>query len=200
VTFTVALVYGAALLPLAVLLALMARGRLPRWVVAVYCLAFVFCAFGWEIWLTYGVIDGDSVDTRRAPELSRAIPQHLNWLLNSLADAGAVGLGGLVLVACAYRFSPAPFLDWKWGAFAVLAVWFLGQNLFVELFVYQEQLAAGKRLSWAPLIPTGPWWNPLLFTLGGRSVHLQTQLPWLLMTPLFYATTIACYRSWNEPR
>ena len=28
----------------------------------------------------------------------------------------------------------------------------------------------------------------------------QTQLPWVLMTPLFYATTIACCRRWKEPR
>ena len=192
--------YASALAPLAVLAVLAAMRRLPRWVLVVYGAAFVFCAFGWEIWLTYGLMDGEAVDARRSAELARAIPMHLNWVLNSLADAGSICLGGLLLVACAYRFHPAPFLDWKWGAFALLGVWFLGQNLFVELFVYQDQLAAGKRLSWAPLIPTGPWWNPVLFTLGGRTVHLQTQLPWLLMTPLLYATTIASYRRSNEPR
>jgi hypothetical protein len=194
----VAIVYAAALLPLMVLGVLHRRGRLASWVWVVYGASFFFCAVGWEIWLTYGLVDGDPVDARRAAALSAAIPQHVNWLVNSLADAG-ICLVGLGLVACAYRFRLTPFLDWKWGAFALLFVWFLGQNALVELTLYQEQLAVGTRLSWAPLIPTGPWWNPTLLIHDGASIRLQTQLPWILMTPLFYATTIATCRRWNEP-
>lgn len=195
----VTVVYASAILPLLILGVLHRRGRLEPWVLAVYCAALVFAAAGWEIWLTYGLVDGDPVDLRRAEALNRAIPQHVNWLLNSMADAGTVCLGGLLLVWCAYRFKLTPFLDWRWGAFGILFVWFVGQNLWVELVLYQDQLAAGKPLSWAPLIPTGPWVNPLLATVGDRTLHLQTQLPWILMTPLFYATTIACCRRWNEP-
>ncbi|MBW2268360.1 MAG: hypothetical protein JRH16_07265 [Deltaproteobacteria bacterium] len=175
------------------------RGRLEPWVLTVYGASLFFCATGWEIWLSYGLIDGEPVDARRAAALSAAIPHHLNWLVDSLADAG-ICLFGLLLVGCAYRFRLTPFLDWKWGAFILLFVWFVGQNALVELTLYQEQLAAGKRLSWAPLIPTGPWWNPILLNFDGRTLHFQTQLPWVLMTPLFYATTIACCRRWKEPR
>ncbi len=196
----VTVVYASAILPLLVLGVLHRRGRLAPWVLAVYLAAFAFAAAGWEVWLTYGLVDGDPVDARRAEALARAIPQHLNWLLNSLADAGAVCLVGLGLVWCAYRFQLTPFLDWKWGAFGLLFAWFVGQNLLVELTIYQDQLAAGKRLSWAPMIPTGPWINPVLATVAGRTIHLQTQVPWVLMTPLFYATTIACCRRYTEGR
>ncbi len=43
---------------------------------------------GWEIWFTYGLINGESVIERRADVLNQWIPLHLNWILNSLADAG----------------------------------------------------------------------------------------------------------------
>jgi hypothetical protein len=81
----------------------------------------------------------------------------------------------------------------------VLLIWFVGQNLLVELFIYQQQLAEGLRLSWAPLIPTGPWYNPIIFEIDGRTVQLQTQLPWLLMTPIYYFLLINIYRRFNLP-
>lgn len=195
---TVIVAYTAALLPPMLLAVLHRRGRLEPWVLAVYGASLFLCAVGWEIWLTYGLVDGEPVDARRAAVLSAAIPQHVNWLVNTLADGG-VCLSGLLLVACAYRFRLAPFLDWKWGAFALLFIWFVGQNVFVELMLYQEQLGAETRLSWAPLIPTGPWWNPTLLSHGGATLRLQTQLPWILLAPLFYATTIASCRRWNDP-
>ena len=85
------------------------------------------------------------------------------------------------------------FTRWRWGAFVILLIWFVGQNLFVELYIYQEQLAEGLRLSWAPLIPTGPWYNPTLFEFSGRTIQLQTQWPWVLMTPLYYWVLIRVY-------
>jgi hypothetical protein len=183
----VAVVYTSALGPL-LLLPLLRRLRIvPAWVPVVYAASFVACAIGWELWFTYGWVGGDPVDARRAPALSAAIPIHVNWLLNSLADAGSIVLGGLLLVWLAFGREGAVFRRWHWGAFALLLVWFLGQNVFVEMFLYHDQLAAGKRLSWAPLAPTGPWLNPTLFAFRDRTITLQGQLPWLLMTPLFYA-------------
>jgi hypothetical protein len=67
---------------------------------------------------------------------------------------------------------------------------FIAQNLFVEMFLYHDQLAEGKSLSWAPLVPTGPWFNPTLFRFGERTITLQGQMPWLIMAPLFYAAVI----------
>ena len=154
--------YTAALLPLALLAVLHRRGRLEPWLLTVYGASLFFCSAGWEIWLTYGLVDGEPIDARRAAALSAAIPLHLNWLVNSLADGG-ICLFGLLLVGCAYRFRAHALSRLEMGRVCILLfVWFVGQNALVELTLYQEQLAAGKRLSWAPLIPTGPWWNPIL--------------------------------------
>ena len=58
------------------------------------------------------------------------------------------------------------------------------------MFLYHDQLAEGKALSWAPLAPTGPWFNPTLFEFRDRTITLQGQLPWLLMSPLYYGGVI----------
>jgi hypothetical protein len=183
----VAVVYVSALAPLILIPALRRRGRIPRWVPAVYVTSFVACAVGWELWFTYGWLAGEAVDLRRAPALSAAIPIHLNWVLNSLADAGSICLGGVLLVWRCFGRDGAVLRRWHWGPFAVLLAWFLGQNIFVEMFLYHDQLAVGKPLSWAPLAPTGPWLNPTLFEFRDRTITLQGQMPWLIMAPLFYA-------------
>jgi hypothetical protein len=191
--FTVATVYLSALVPVIILGALQLAGKLPRWILILYLAGFVICALGWEIWLTYGLVDGLDVNSRRDQALNEAIPLHINWALNSLADAAAIGLVGVFLVWLCFGRSDRAFTHWHWGAFTILLLWFVGQNLYVEMYVYQQQLAEGFRLSWAPLIPTGPWYNPTLFTLDGRTVQLQTQWPWILMTPIYYALLIRVY-------
>jgi hypothetical protein len=196
-TVTVTTIYLASVLPTLILISLYLAGKLPRWIMVLFLCSFVICALGWEVWLTYGLLDGLDVNSRRPAALSAAIPMHINWILNSLGDAAAVGLTGVLLVWLCYGRSDEPFRNWHWGAFTVLLIWFVGQNLLVELFVYQEQLAEGLRLSWAPLIPTGPWYNPIVLELDGRTVQLQTQLPWLLMTPIYYYLLIRIYRRFN---
>ena len=191
---TVAIVYSTSILPLLILAVLYAVGKLPRWVAAVYLFSFLVCAVGWEIWFTFGLWGGAPVNGRRPQAMNLAIPQYANWALNSLADAAVICLVGLFLVWLIYGRSPTPFRGWRWGAFIVLLLWFVLQNLCVELFIYQAQLALGYKLSWAPLAPTGPWWNPTLFSAYGRTVQLQTQIPWILMAPIFYFIVLTCYR------
>jgi hypothetical protein len=190
----VTVVYTSALLPLVLVPLLRARRIVPAWVPRVYGVSFAVCALGWELWFTYGWLGGDAVDARRAAELSAAIPQHLNWLLNSLADAGSICLGGLLLVWHAFGKNADVFRRWHWGAFALLTAWFLGQNVFVEMFLYHDQLAEGKALSWAPFAPLGPWFNPTLFEFRDRTISLQGQLPWLLMAPIFYGALVRSLR------
>ncbi|MEH6590913.1 MAG: hypothetical protein V7746_11675 [Halioglobus sp.] len=197
-TATVTIVYLSSLLPLFILLGLRLANKLPNWILAVYIGGFLACAIGWEIWLTYGLIDGLDVNSRRPDALNAAIPIHINWILNSLADASVIGLFGVFLVWLSYGKSDRAFRQWHWGAFFILSVWFIGQNVFVELYIYQLQLAEGLRLSWAPLIPTGPWYNPTLFQFGDKTLQLQTQLPWLLMTPIYYGLLIKLYRVYGE--
>ncbi len=187
----VVVVYTSAIVPLIVVPVLRLKRVIPAWVSKVYAVSFLVCAFGWELWFTYGWVAGDPVDLRRADALSAAIPMHINWLLNSLADAGSVCLGGLLLAWGLLGRDQEIFRRWSWGAFGILAAWFLGQNVFVEMFLYHDQLADGKPLSWAPLVPTGPWINPTLFHFKDRTITLQGQVSWLLMAPLFYASLIA---------
>ena len=184
----ITIVYVSALVPL--IIYFYKKDKIPIWVPSIYLGAFLACALGWELWFTYGWIEGDPVNLRRSEILNQWIPIHTNWLLNSMADAGTISLGGLWLM---WRYSGKNYLvfqQWNWPAFSILLVWCITQNLLVELFLYYDQLSEGKLLSWAPLAPTGQFFNPLLFEFNGRSVMLQTQLPWLIMAPVLYKTVI----------
>jgi len=184
----ICIVYTSAIIPLIILLRY--QYTLPSWVLFIYISAFLVCALGWEIWFTYGLIDGDSVIIRRSAALNTWIPLHINWILNSLADAGTVCLGGLWLM---WRFTEKNLLvfhQWHWRGFFILLLWCIGQNLFVELFLYHDQLTIGKDLSWAPLIPTGNFFNPQLFEFQGRVVMFQTQIPWIILPGILYKAVI----------
>jgi hypothetical protein len=196
--FVVRNLYLTALVPLAVVILLYVSGRLPRWALAVYGYSFLICAVGWEIWYTYGLVGGLPVDARRAPAMSEAIPQHLNWVLTSLFDAAVCGIG-LFLIWLIYGFKDTAFRGWKWPALVVLFVVFVGQNVYVE-YVIHDQVKPGLPLSWAPLIPTGPWFNFVLFEINGRAITFQTQLPWVLMVPVFSCLVFWCYRRYGAER
>ena len=184
----ITIVYVSALAPL--IIYFYKKDSIPLWVPSIYLGSFLICSLSWELWFTYGWSDGDPLNVRRSEVLNTWIPIHLNWLLNSLADAGTISMGGLWLM---WKFSKQDiqvFEQWNWGAFSILLIWCITQNLFVELFLYHDQLSEGKSLSWAPLAPTGQFFNPLLFEFNGRSVMFQTQLPWLIMAPILYKLTI----------
>ena len=193
----VVVVYISALLPLLLVPLLRRRRVIPGWVPAVYVGCLLLCALGWELWFNYGWVAGDSVDMRRDPALNRMIPMHINWLMNSLADAGSVCLFGLWLMWRAAGRDHRVFEQWQWWPFVVLVAWCISQNIFVEMFLYHDQLATGKPLSWAPLVPTGPWWNPILFEFRDRTITLQGQVSWLLTPWILYAATTAYVRRWK---
>ena len=182
------IVYVSALLPIYLLIK--NRSILPDWVPGIYFGALIACALGWELWFTYGWIDGDSVDIRRSANLNQWLPMHINWLMNSLADAGTITLGGLWLMWIHAKRDYKIFTYWSWSAFSIFMLWCIGQNILVEMFLYHDQLAEGKDLSWAPLSPAGSYFNPLLFEFNDRSLMLQTQIPWLLLPALIYKTVI----------
>ena len=182
------IVYISALVPLVIYF--YNKDKIPRWAPSLYVVMFLMCSFGWELWFTYGWIDGDPVNIRRSSVLNEWIPIHINWLLNSMADAGTISLGGLWLMWKWSGKNSLIFEKWNWSAFGILLLWCVAQNLFVELFLYHDQLSVGKKLSWAPLAPTGQYFNPLLFEFNERSVMFQTQLPWLIMAPILYKLAI----------
>ena len=82
-----AVIYSVSILPTLFILVLYFKKVLPLWVMKVYLLSFLICVFGWEIWYTYGWVDGDHVNLRRSDDLNRILPVQINWVLNSLYDA-----------------------------------------------------------------------------------------------------------------
>ena len=82
------------------------------------------------------------------------------------------------------------FKQWKWSAFYVLLTWCISQNILVEMFLYHDQLAIGKPLSWAPLSPLGSYFNPVLFEFNDRTIMLQSQIPWIILPWFFYRILI----------
>ena len=181
-------VYISAVLPIYIYLK--NKSNLPFWVPTIYLSSFIVCAIGWELWFTYGWIDGDSVSIRRSEALNYWLPIHINWLMNSLADAGTITLGGLWLM---WRFTGKNlniFTYWNWKAFSIFMVWCIAQNILVEIFLYHDQLSIGKDLSWAPLSPLGPYINPLILEFNNRSLMLQTQIPWIILPAFIYKTII----------
>ena len=186
----VVVVYTTAILPIIILFNLYLKGQLSSSTLKIYITTFICCALGWELWFTYGIYAGDPVDIRRSDILNQFLPKHINWLMNSLADAGTICLGGILLTGKLLRSDRTVFNQWNYGTFFILLVWCIGQNVFVEIFLYHDQLSVGKDLSWAPLAPTGPWMNPILFQFDDRTVTLHGQIPWLLMTPILYKLTM----------
>ena len=189
----IVVVYTAVLLPL--IIYFFNKSKIPSWVPSFYIIAVIVCALGWEIWFTFGWLDGDPVDIRRSAALNTWLPKNINWLMNSMGDAGAVLLGGFWLMWLTHNKDNSVFLEWKWSAFIVLLAWCIGQNILVEMFLYHDQLAEGKSLSWAPLSPLGPYFNPILFEFNNRTIMLQSQMPWLILPWFFYMTLINLNKS-----
>ncbi len=181
--------YLAASIPLIIATYYILKNKISYATSRVLMWCFFIVAIGWEIWLTYGLAGGLPVDERRSTALSCAIPQNFNWLLNSLADIFIIWIG-LFLVKTFYRNKQSPFISWKWGAFFILFIWFLAQNIYVEAFFYHLQLGSNGDLSWAPLQPFGSWFNPVLFKISGNPITFQSQSSWIFMTPIVYYMAI----------
>ena len=186
----IVVVYISALAPILIMIGLYRKDQLPRSIIKIYLSTFLVCALGWELWFTYGIYAGDPVDLRRSEILNLYIPKNINWLMNSLADAGTISLGGILITGKILGLGRAVFNRWNLAAFIILLAWCIGQNILVEMFLYFDQLSVGKDLSWAPLAPTGPWLNPVLFQFNDRTITLHGQIPWLLMTPILYMITM----------
>ena len=184
----ITIVYLAVLLPLVIYFT--NKSKIPSWIPSFYIVSIVVCALGWELWFTYGWLDGDAVNIRRSEALNTWLPKNINWLMNSIGDAGAILCGGVWLMWITHKKDPIVFKKWKWSAFSIFLIWCIGQNIFVEMFLYHDQLADDKLLSWAPLSPFGPYFNPILFEFNDRSIMLQSQMPWLILPWFFYRTII----------
>ncbi len=182
-------VLSSAIAPLILAIYLLYKNQMKKWITYTLLSSFLLAAFGWEIWVNFGLLEGDPVNLRRSAALSCALPMNINWLLNSFADVGIVWFG-IILVTLIHKEDSKPFNQFLWPAFSILFIWFIAQNIFVETIIYHNQVGGGALLSWAPLMPSGPWFNPVLISFGEREVTLQSQSAWLIATPIFYKIAI----------
>jgi hypothetical protein len=188
------IVYLCALVPIYLLFMKFKQHSMYRWLKSIYLFSLIVCALGWEISFTYGLFDGFDVNERRSLFMSTMIPMNINWLVNSLADAGTICIGGILILSFISKYDDKLFLQWNWKYFLILMLFTLSQNIFVEMFLYFDQISIGKPLSWAPFSPLGNSFNPELININNRSIQLQTQMPWIIMTPILYAYAIVSYR------
>ena len=86
-------IYTAASIPLILAAYYILKNKVSYSTSRLLIWSFIIVAIGWEIWLTYAIAGGLPVNERRSIALSCAIPQNLNWLLNSLADVLIIWVG-----------------------------------------------------------------------------------------------------------
>ena len=189
----VSVVYSAASAPLILSAYLILKNKMERWVSLTLISSFVFAALGWELWINYGLLNGEEVNLRRSEALSCAIPMNINWIVNSLGDTGIVWFG-LLLVGWIFR-NKESFKKFYWSVFLVLFAWFMFQNILVEIVIYHHQVGGNAQLSWAPMMPFGSWFNPKLQVIGDRTVALQTQSAWIIGSFVFYYLAIYFYKT-----
>lgn len=189
----VIVIYFVSIAPLVLYLYLTYKGTMKKWVTYTVVSSFFIAMFGWEIWINFGLLDGQAVNLRRSEALSCAVPSSINWLTNSLGDVSIVWFG-IILLTYFYRNLSSPFEKFLIPAFITLLSWFLIQNIWVEIILYYNQVGGEARLSWAPLMPLGPWFNPPLFSIFGRDVTFQGQIVWVLATPIYYYLMIYFYK------
>ena len=83
-------VYLSAIAPIILSLYLIYKNQMKKWIAFTLLSSFLIAALGWEIWVNFGLIDGDPVNLRRSGAMTCAIPMEINWLVNSLADTAIV--------------------------------------------------------------------------------------------------------------
>ena len=73
----------------------------------------------------------------------------------------------------------------------------MGQNFIVEAVIYHNQVGSDAAISWAPLMPFGPYFNPTLINFGERDITLQSQSAWIIGTIVFYSISVYFYKKTN---
>ena len=189
----VSVVYSAASAPLILSAYLILKNKMERWLSLTLISSFVIAALGWEVWINYGLLNGEEVNLRRSEALSCAIPMNINWIVNSLGDTGIVWFG-ILLVGWIFR-NKESFKKFYWSVFLLLFAWFMFQNILVEIVIYHHQVGGNALLSWAPMMPLGSWFNPKLQVVGDRTVALQTQSAWIIGSFVFYYLSIYFYKT-----
>jgi len=151
-----------------IFLALVTFKALPIWYLWIFFITFALCMIGWEMWMTYGIIDGDSVEERTGRDNGS------NMVLMCLGDAI---IGVLQIWAAMKMVGPSAFKSWNWKAFGIIFAIGIVQNILVTVALSKQ--IKGESISWAPMMPIKT--DPII----------QTQEPWILEPFILYAIAIA---------
>jgi len=157
------------------------------WIAKIWLICFCIASLGFELWFTFALVGGDSLDERREnEEIDELIPSQIYWVINASTDGGFCMLAVLIL-ACVRKIPTMDdvFERLRWVAIVPLYIIFITQAI-----VLPHRWAPGK-LSWAPLSPFVEALNPYLFTMyGNHSITLSRLCPWLFMAPISYGVTL----------
>ena len=156
---------------------------IPTRVIKVYLFNFLLCLFGWEVWMTYGLVGGDSEQKR--------LNTTTNPIVNMTVMTAGDGLVGVLQAEATLKaFGSEVFKKWDWRAFALIFAIGIVQNIAVTV-ILRKRLEVGK-LSLAPMMPIRPPDNLVKYGLGTNI--LQSQEGWILQPFIFYAILIRFHR------
>jgi len=157
------------------------------WIAKIWLICFCISSFGFELWFTFALAGGDSLDQRRAnEEIDELMPSNIYWAVNASTDGGLCMLAVLVL-ACVQKI---PTMDDVFERLRLVAIIPLYIIFITQAIVLPQRWAPGS-LSWAPLSPLGEAVNPYLLTMyGNHSITVCRLCPWLFMAPISYGVTL----------
>ena len=69
----VVVVYTVSISPFILFAYLTYKGMMKTWITYTIISSFFIAMFGWEIWLNFGLLDGQAVDLRRSEALSLSL-------------------------------------------------------------------------------------------------------------------------------
>ena len=106
---------------------LLVMKKLPLWTLYVFIINFALCLITWEMWMSYGFVNGQSTEEREKNNNNT-----VNMILMSLGD----GLMGVLQIYTAFKVCGAKaFKKWDWKAFGIIFGIGITQNLLVTGFV-----------------------------------------------------------------
>lgn len=144
--------------------------KLPLWTLYVFLINFFLCLITWEIWMSYGLVNGKSTSERNEGNTNDTV----NMILMSLGD----GLMGVLQIYTVYKlFGNKAFNKWDWRVFGVIFSIGVLQNIVVTAMIYKK--INNKKISWAPLMP-----------IQTNSV-IQIQEPWIIQPFIIYGILLS---------